>query len=172
LFSKLGFNRYFLRSSFCRYPDNYTEKEQRLGNALAFLMKDSIATLSESDLKVDNARKAFNTIAKNDVPKLYICASWGYETREDIVKHIQWCNKYKSVNGNLSDETPTDATVNELLQQYQHLRQNILTPYLERMGNCELVLLAGDHKIYEHKPVECGQLIQDFLDKIDVASIG
>jgi hypothetical protein len=33
------------------------------------------------------------------------------------------------------------------------MRENDLKPYLEKMGNCELIYLSGDHMIYEQKPM-------------------
>ena len=43
----------------------------------------------------------------------------------------------------------------------------MLAPYLEKMGNGELVCLGDDHMIYEQKPVECGEIMKDFIDRVD-----
>jgi hypothetical protein len=40
-------------------------------------------------------------------------------------------------------------------------------PYLEKMGNCRLVLLGGDHAIYEQKPAECGEIIKEFIENLN-----
>ena len=40
-------------------------------------------------------------------------------------------------------------------------------PYLEKMGNCELVLLGGNHAIYEQKPAECGEIIKEFIENLN-----
>ena len=47
-------------------------------------------------------------------------------------------------------------------------RNTKLTPYLEKMGNCELVLLGGDHAIYEQRPEECGDIVLEFINGLDV----
>ena len=39
--------------------------------------------------------------------------------------------------------------------------------YLEKMGNCEMICLGGDHMIYEQKPIECGEMIKNFIDGLD-----
>ena len=165
----LGFGRYFLRDSFYYYPDNYSDVEQYLGDALSIAMMGSVATLSEDDHKVENAQKAFNTIVTNEVPKLYICASWGYEEREDFFEYIKWINRQIERNnlGEQKNDNPSDGLVWKFLKQCEENRQNILMPYLEKMGNCELICLGGDHMIYEQKPIECGEMIKNFIDGLD-----
>ena len=165
----LGFGRYFLRDSFYYYPDNYSDAEQYLGDALSIAMMGSVATLSEGDHKVENAQKAFDTIVTNEVPKLYICASWGYEEREDLVEYIKWMNRQIERNnlGEKKNDNPSDEMVGKFLKQCEENRQNILMPYLEKMGNCELICLGGDHMIYEQKPIECSTIIECFIDELD-----
>jgi pimeloyl-ACP methyl ester carboxylesterase len=164
----LGFGRYFLRDSFYYYPDNYSDVEQYLGDALSIAMMGSVATLSECDHKVENAQKAFDTIVTNEVPKLYICASWGFETREDFADYLKWMNRQIEINklGKEKNENPTDEKVAKLLEQCEELRTAELLPYLNKMGNCQLICLGGDHMIYEQKPEECGNIINEFLDKL------
>ena len=89
---------------------------------------DSVAPLSEKYNTADNASRAFREIRTNDIPKLYICASWGYDS-----------------------------------EIYQRARDLELKPYLDRLGNCRLELLPGDHMIYEQQPDECGRIIRDFI---------
>ena len=167
--AKLGFGRYVLRDYFYQYPDNYTKEDQYLGDALSIMTMDSTATVSESDLMVENAQKAFNTIVTNDVPKLYLCASWGHQTREELIEYFKWINRQIEINdlGKPRDEDPSDETVKQILQQFEESRQNIILPYLKKMGNCELVCLGGDHMIYEQKPIECGDIIKNFIDSLD-----
>ena len=166
---KLGFSRYFLRYDFYLYPDNYTEDEQYLGDALSLRTMSSSASLSESTNTPSNGKRAFDGIVTNDVPKLYICSSWGFETRDDFVDYLKWMNRQIEINklGEAKNENPTDETVAKLLGQCEELRNAELLPYLNKMGNCELICLAGDHMIYEQKPEECGMIIKDFIDRLD-----
>ena len=49
----------------------------------------------------------------------------------------------------------------------QKLRDTELQPYLDKMGNCELVLLPGIHCIYDQRPEDVADIIRDFLDRIE-----
>lgn len=131
---------------------------------------DSIAPISESALLAKNAQDAFNGIITNDIPKLYICASWGMQSKEDIIEDIQWINR--QIEKNDLDMEPrslemSDEFLQIALESYENARNETIYPYAEKMGNCEVVCLAGDHMIYEQKPEECGRLIKDFIDGVD-----
>lgn len=168
--AKIGFSRFVIRDYFYHYPANYSEEEQYLGDALMYLTFDSIAPESESGLLVENGRKAFDTIVTNDIPKLYICASWGIKTKEDIIELNEWINEQIDIN---SLDMPKrsieydDKTIEEILDNFEKARQERLMPYIEKMGNCELICLGGDHMIYEQKPEECGIIIKDFIDRLN-----
>lgn len=166
--AKLGFSRFFLRDYFYQYPDNYTQQEQKLGDALMLMTLDSIAPVSEEGMLAGNAQTAFNEMVTNDVPKLYICSSWGFQTQNEILETNEWINRQIQINGldmELRDVINTDeARMKELLDQYKTAREEIIYPYAQKMGNCEVICLPGDHMIYEQKPEACGQLIKDFID--------
>ena len=166
LLCKLGFGRYVLRDYFYQYPDIYTEEEQYLGDALTVMSIDSWACLSECDFIADNVQSAFNSIVTNDVPKLYICASWGYETEDDVTEYIAWMNRQREINDLGDPITVSSESIERLLTESCRMRETALVPYLEKMGNCELVCLGGDHMIYEQKPEECGRLIFDFINSL------
>ncbi len=168
--AKLGFSRYVLREYQDRYPDNYTEEEQYLGDALCLMTLDSLAITSEDGRIAENAQAAFNGIVTNDVPKLYICASWGVQTKEDLIERNKWRNRQIEINDKDMEPFPleyTDAEAAEILQEYEEARQDILVPYIEKMGGCELVCLVGDHMIYQQKPEECGKIIKEFIVEIE-----
>ena len=46
-------------------------------------------------------------------------------------------------------------------------RETELQPYLDKMGNCELVLLPGIHCIYDQRPDDVAEIISDFLERIE-----
>ena len=52
------------------------------------------------------------------------------------------------------------------MQQYEDARNTRLYPYCEKMGNCKVVLMPGDHNIFEQYPKELGHVIKDFIDKL------
>ncbi|MBE6847719.1 MAG: alpha/beta hydrolase [Ruminococcus sp.] len=170
LLAKLGFSRYVLRDYFYHYPDNYTEEEQYLGDELMLLTMDSLATVSEECNLAANAQAAFNDIIANDVPKLYICASWGIQTEEELVEYSKWINRQIEINEfdmKLRRTEYDDEQLEKILKTYEDARQETLYPYIEKMGNCKLVCLGGDHMIYEQKPDQCGEIISAFLDELD-----
>lgn len=170
--AKLGFGRYVIRNYYYLYADNFSEEEQRLGDALILMTMDSIAPISEDGLLAQNAQDAFHNIVTNDIPKLYICASWGIRTKEDLIESNQWINRQIEKNHLDVSLMPTDfenadEALQEILNAYEEARQDIIYPYAEKMGNCEVVCLPGDHMIYEQKPDECGKIIKDFIDGLD-----
>lgn len=171
--AKLGFGRYVLRNECNLYPNGFTEEEQNMGDALNLMAMDSYACLSENDLYVQNLTDAWNGIVTNDVPKLYICASWGYQNVDELIENSEWLNNQIVKNNIDTRLRPTEYEGNEhyfdtMLAQCEDARNTILTLYLERMGNCELVLLGGDHAIYEQRPEECGDIVLEFINGLAV----
>lgn len=167
--ARMGFSRYVLRNYFYHYSDNFTEEEQYLGDALTYMSLDSIAPVSEAGLLAKNAQDAFNGIITNDVPKLYICASWGFETKEDLLENNKWINHQLEINHLDMKPMPTeysDEEIKQILDEYKEGRENIIYPYAEKMGNCKIVCLGGDHMIYEQKPNECAKIIVEFLSEL------
>lgn len=171
LLAKMGFGRYVLRNYFYHYSDNFTEEEQHLADALELMTLETLAPVSEDSLLAKNAQCAFKSIITNDVPKLYICASWGFETKEDIIEHNKWVNRQIEINDLDFDMRATDyddETVQNILDRYEQARQETIYPYAEKMGNCKVVCLGGDHMIYEQRPEECAEIIIEFLMSIKV----
>lgn len=170
--AKLGFGRYVIRSNNYLLPDNYSEEEQMLSDALELMTEDSFASLSEYSLTAENGTEAFNCIITNNIPKLYICASWGIQTKEDLIECSEWINRQIEKNHLDLPLKPVDyedssEQLQKILDEYERARQNIIYPYAEKMGNCKVVCLSGDHMIYEHKPDECGKIIKEFIDELD-----
>lgn len=168
--AKAGFSRFVLRDYFYSLPDGFSDEEQYLADALNIRTMDSTATASESALIAQNAQQAFNGIVTNDIPKLYICSSWGFGNSEELSEHIKWINGQIEKNGldmPLRQEINDDDAINKILGSYEEVRRDILFPYLEKIGNCQYTALAGDHCIYLQKPAECGQIIKDFIDGLD-----
>ncbi|MBR6719046.1 MAG: alpha/beta hydrolase [Oscillospiraceae bacterium] len=169
ILAKLGFSRYVIRQNYYLLPDNYSEEEQRLCDALELMTEDSIAPKSESALLAKNGMAAWNGIVTNDIPKLYLCASWGFQSNEEFRACLKWFSALKEKNHlkTLDSDGISDEKIQEQLEKTEELRQEIIYPYAEKMGNCEVVLLGGDHMIYEQKPEECGAIIRSFIDGLD-----
>lgn len=171
LLAKAGFSRYALRNFSYLYPDNYSEEEQYLGDALTYMTLDSIAPISEAGKLAENSQKAFKGIVTNDIPKLYISSSWGIQTKEEMVELNEWMNRQIEKN-NLGSplepiDTDNDEQLNKTLESFEKSRQEVIYPYAEKMGNCEVVCLGGDHMIYMQKPEACSEILMSFIDKLD-----
>lgn len=167
--AKLGYGRYMLRDNYWLLPDNYSKEEQKLADALQLKTEYSVALASEGYLHDQNLQDAWSSIVTNDIPKLYICSSWGIQTKKDLTEYLEWFGRLKEKNhleiASLTDIS--DEKFEEQIDEFEKLRQDIVYPYAEKMGNCKVVLLPGDHAIYEQKPEECGKIIKEFIDGLD-----
>ena len=167
--AKLGFSRYSIRRNYYLLPDNYSAEEQRLCDALELMTEDSIAPFSESSLLPQNRQTGWDSIITNDIPKLYICASWGSQTKEEFRDYLKWFSVLKEKNRLKAPDSAEicDEKIQEQLESFAKLREEVIYPYAGKMGNCEVVLLGGDHMIYEQKPGECGEIIRSFIDGLE-----
>lgn len=169
---QMGFSRFVLRQNHYSYPSYYSEEEQKLGDALMLMTWEKVNCASEDGCIAQNCKKAYNDIETNDVPKLYICATSGYVSKEDVIENNIWVNEQIKRNGldlplRETSYADDDEGLKKILDACEESRQNTIYPYAEKMGNCQVVLLGGDHQIYEQKPEECGKIIQNFLDGLD-----
>ena len=168
--AKMGLSRLVLRNYFYHYPDNYSDEEQYLADALMLRTLDSVAPVSEAGLIAKNAQNAFNGIVANDVPKLYICASWGFQNTDEIIEYNKYINRQIEIN-NLDfplNSTEPNEDMEKALEVCEKARNDTIYPYAEKMGNCEVVCLGGDHMIYEQKPSECAKIISEFIERMKI----
>ena len=61
----------------------------------------------------------------------------------------------------------SDDSAKEVVENFEKARKETIYPYAEKMGNCQVICLAGDHMIYEQKPAECGDIIKGFVEGLD-----
>lgn len=163
---KAGLHRLVLDEYYFPLPDIYSEEQQSLSDALNSRGCYTFAQMSEDKLIAENCKKAFDGIVTNDVPKIYISASFTVNTREDFRENIEWFNKQRALVG-MPPVEYTDSLADKMIEQSTEAVDTILMPYLERLGNCEYIPLSGDHAIYMQKPVQCADIIGDFLDGPD-----
>ena len=132
LLNKLGLFRFSLPGEDVPEGSDLKDNKERLSYLICNSSLWNLAMDSEYDLISSNCNKTWKDISANDIPKVYICATWGSETD----------------------------------QKYIDARENILKPYLAKMGNCDLVLLPGIHLIYEQRPEDCARIIEDLLKRV------
>ena len=59
-----------------------------------------------------------------------------------------------------------DAIYEEALRLTKQRRTEWAEPYYEKLGNCKVVVLPGDHVIFLDKPNECSRIIKEFIDEL------
>lgn len=65
------------------------------------------------------------------------------------------------------EKAEDDAIYSEALKLMDKLRTEKFEPYIEKLGNCEVVELLGHHIIYLDKPDECNSIVKKFIDSLD-----
>ncbi len=163
---KLGLAELYIRSEYGSYMDYLPKEERTLALAMMSRTVGSAALTSEAELDYRNVNASWEAIVTNDIPKLYISATFGYRTAEDFegVDVTELCYIF----GINSDEYENDTQLKEvLLESIAQLREERETPYLEKMGNCRHVCLPGDHVIFMTKPEACSRLIREFIDGLE-----
>ena len=68
-----------------------------------------------------------------------------------------------------SEDTDEPMTAEHVAEDYRRALENagVQKPYLEKLGNCEIVYLPGEHFIYEQYPERCADIILDFIASLD-----
>lgn len=166
--SELGLQRPFIHDFYYKLPEKYSEKDQKISDILNIKSTVTNAKLSEIKETNSNTNKAFKNIIKNDIPKIYIDASSGFTTIQEIRESGLWLKKRQKEVGIKSEETSaTDEQLNNVLKQDENWRKTKIIPYIEKMGNTKLILLPGNHQIFEEKPEELNSIIKEFIKKLD-----
>ena len=162
----LGFYRLAAKNYVFPLTGDRTEEEQKISFALHLRSGVNYANSSENELINENGRFAFAHIKENDVPKIYVCAGSGFADEEDVLNHVEFMNEQRVNNG--MKPIPFDKSLIPVtLEQAKDMRDNVIKPYTEKMGNCEMVLLAGDHYIFTQRPDDCADVIEQLLEKIE-----
>ncbi len=173
-----------------------SDDEQKAEYAMALMTYDSRALLSESEQESRNINTAWEAIVTNDIPKIYISTAyftaedieadgiltdemidWLLSDRRELKAELEEQYQNGEISQDVYDELQPELpssqeesrqmALEDYLESGRDYKERILLPYFEKLGNCELVSLPGDHLIYEQKPNECGQIIRDFIDGLD-----
>ncbi|WP_051411473.1 alpha/beta fold hydrolase [Ruminococcus flavefaciens] len=142
---------------------NYTDEQRKYSEALNLHNTFNHAFAYEEEHSNEICDTAFNEIKTNDVPKVYICAH-GFQTKEEVDEWQAWEQQECEFVGKEYKKAPDIFYDMEWLKNY---RDTELQPYLDKLGNCELVLLPGIHCIYDQRPDDVAEIIVDFLDRIE-----
>lgn len=154
---------------FPKDPD-YSKDEQRISDALTLMTWGSAAFASDLEHVAVNTDKTWEMMKPNDVPKLYISSSNGYRTVEelkadDVLSEYRIGELTKGFEG--SDEERKAKAYELEFAEIEEYRKEKIEPYVEKLGNCKIVDLPGDHFIHLEKPQECAKIIKNFIDGLN-----
>ncbi|EWM53279.1 alpha/beta fold hydrolase [Ruminococcus flavefaciens] len=105
-----------------------------------------------------NMRTAWASIKSNDIPKIYI--STNYQTIDDIRDYLMF------MDGVVDEAKAQQWLEDEKTAEYQDYYRN-RTEYINKVGNCKEINIAGSHFIYQQKPDEVEKVIEDFVGGIE-----
>ena len=164
---RMGIGHIALRAFLPKNSD-YSKEEQRIEDIMSLMTADSDALVSEGKNKLVNTTNVWDMIVTNDISKLYINSSNAFQTKEEVLENGGLDDK---LIHNLtepyfsgSEEERAEEAYEIYLDERKYVREHILQPYFEKLGNCEMTLLPGEHLIYQQKPDECSMIIKNFLD--------
>lgn len=161
----IGIGDVALHVFFPEDPD-FSEDEQRMYDAMTMMTLGSSAFISDLDCVASNANETWKMMQPNDVPKLYISSSNGYQTVEelkadDVLSDYRIAELTEGFEGN--DEERREKAYEMEFEEIDNYKKEKIQPYVEKLGNCEIVNLPGDHFIHSEKPQECAEIIKDFF---------
>ena len=165
----LGIGDVALHVFFPKDPD-YSEDEQHMYDAMTLMTLGSAAFVSDLECVAINTNETWEIMQPNDVPKLYISSTNGYQTVEeleadDVLSEYRIAELTEGFEG--SDEKRREKAYELELEEIEEYKKEKMQPYVEKLGNCEIVNLPGDHFIHLEKPQECAEIIKEFINKFD-----
>lgn len=156
----LGLQRIFF-SPFSDVPEALKEYDMAYWWHNAY----SLAMYSEKKLSKENIAKTYNLMQPNDIPKLYIDAT-SYK-KDDFIEALNYLNRQLELSGQEQIEV-TDEYINMVWTETaaQNFYNQSIKPYIDKLGNCTYVNIAGDHFIFMHKTDEVTKACSNFLDTL------
>ena len=163
---KMGFARLVLRQSTLWIATGYSDEEQNLSDSLMLMTYEKVSVISEEGHVAENCKKAYEDMVTNDIPKVYICADSGYTTKKEILENYERI-KRDNPDMPLHPTSEDDEIISVLFDACKERNQKLIYPYAEKMGNCKVELLGGEHQIYQQRTDECAKILKDFVDGLD-----
>jgi pimeloyl-ACP methyl ester carboxylesterase len=129
----------------------------------------TFAQNSESECSAENMRKTSEILKPNDIPKLYIDAT--YYTKEDMVSYLGFL--YDSgMTHFTTDINPENTAEMDRLWEINGKAnaenyERYIKSYVEKLGNCQYLNISGDHFIYAYKTDEVETAVRSFIDGLE-----
>ena len=170
--SKTGLQRFVYDSLYMGSPAWVEEPELSYTKYLNIHSGGSFASVSETKLANENLKSVFQMLKETEIPKLFINASSSFRTKEDFVEYIEYANALLVAQGkeeyfDLSDEAKTEEVAQRCIDNSAQWRKTHIMPYVESLGNCQYVGIPGDHLIYQQKPDEVAEAVEEFLEGME-----
>ena len=162
---KFGLQRFVLRDYCYELNSLYSEDDQKVSDSLNIYSLATNAKLSEMSGMNENTYKAYNSIIANNIPKIYISANSGFTTEEEAKEYSKWLQNRQVEVGLEISKTP--SIYDKFLSSCEEWRNSKIKPYIDKLGNTELVLLPGDHMIFEQRPDDLTKVIKEYLESFD-----
>ena len=61
----------------------------------------------------------------------------------------------------------TDENIMKVIEEMIKWEKERIKPYINLLGNTEIVYLPGDHMIFEQRPDELAQIIKEFIVSLE-----
>ncbi len=165
---KLGFAPLVIESQYGKFLQSIPEDKREQALYMMCRTIGSSAAVSEMNNDERNIDFVWKQMVTTEMPKLYISATIAYHTKEDFINDGIAAASLVGIWTEPSlENADDDAIYEEALKLMETTRREKAEPYIEKLGNCKLVELPGDHVIFLDKPDECGKIIKEFLDGLD-----
>ena len=165
IIEKLGFAPFVIRSEYGRFMEDQPADKR---DQMVYMMSKTIGSYAMKD-ELNKNDWCFDLVWKEttptDIPKLFISASLAYHTKEDFINDGIPAGSLLNVwvPSEMKD-SGEDAIYEEALRLMEQRRREWAEPYYDKLGNCKVVELPGDHIIFLDKPDECSKIIKEFID--------
>lgn len=141
------------------HRSDFSDEYEKYANAMFEINPAGFSKSFISEIKNfnRNMKTAWASIRSNDIPKIYI--STNYQTIDDVRDYLMY--SYGEADEAEAQERFENEKAEELQDYYQKR-----TEYINKLGNCREINIAGSHFIYDQKPDEVAKTIKDFVDGI------
>lgn len=163
----LGLMPLYIRASFSNVLGTVSKEDLALLLPLMSKTAASDAALSEMNNIAFNINATWDSIVPNDIPKLYLNVTSAVYTKDDLLALGYTAEMLRKAGFAEGGEATDDEVYAAALEYIAHMREDVLMPYTEKMGNCQVVDLLGQHEIFLDKPEESSRILMEFISELD-----
>lgn len=163
--SRLGLQRFEKYTGVPMGMTALTDEERRL-TVMSENRGYTFAILSEAKHEYQLYHESRDTCVKNDIPKIYVDNT--YTCADDLREYYTYMNAEMTAGGEEPMISPdmADSLWNQMKAEEEEVLNSGVIPFVEAVGNCELISIPGDHWIFLQKPEEVSQAIIEFMENL------